>query len=109
MSENREGSLPPVLDRARLLRYVVIDNSIEFSGRSLLSLDGKELGEVDVSLSRLTIGAETFAISAIRDATERSRLELLRGSCVRGSDEIMTTKSPTDKVPAPKHCVQSLK
>jgi PAS domain S-box-containing protein len=33
---------------------------------------------VDVSLSRLTIGSETFAISAIRDATERSRAEELK-------------------------------
>jgi PAS domain S-box-containing protein len=33
---------------------------------------------VDVSLSLLTIGTETFAISAVRDATERRRLEELK-------------------------------
>jgi PAS domain S-box-containing protein len=33
---------------------------------------------VDVSLSHLTIGPETFAISAIRDATERRRMEELK-------------------------------
>jgi PAS domain S-box-containing protein len=38
---------------------------------------------VDVSLSQLTIGAETFAISAIRDATERRRIEGLKVSAER--------------------------
>ena len=46
MAENREGSPPPVLDCARLLCYVIIDKGIEFSGRSLLFVDGKELGDV---------------------------------------------------------------
>ena len=46
MAENRVTSPPPVLDCARLLRYVVIDKRIEFSGRTLLFVDGKELGEV---------------------------------------------------------------
>jgi len=46
MADYREGSPPPVLDCARVLRYVIIDKSIEFSGRSLLFVDGKELGEV---------------------------------------------------------------
>jgi hypothetical protein len=46
MAENREGSPPPVLDSARVLRYVIIDKNIQFSGRSLLFVDGKELGEV---------------------------------------------------------------
>jgi PAS domain S-box-containing protein len=35
---------------------------------------------VDVSLSRLTIGSETFVVSAIRDATERRRIEELKRS-----------------------------
>jgi PAS domain S-box-containing protein len=39
--------------------------------------DGSEI-PVDVSLSRLPTGSETFAISAIRDATERRRLEHLK-------------------------------
>jgi PAS domain-containing protein len=34
----------------------------------------------DVNLSRLTVGSETFAISAIRDATERLRMEDLKRS-----------------------------
>ena len=38
---------------------------------------------VDVSLSQLTIGAETFAISAIRDATERRRIGGLEASAER--------------------------
>ena len=38
---------------------------------------------VDVSLSLLTIGTETFSITAVRDATERRRLqELKRGEAV---------------------------
>jgi PAS domain S-box-containing protein len=39
--------------------------------------DGSEI-PVDVSLSRLPIGSETFAISAVRDATERIRAEELK-------------------------------
>jgi PAS domain S-box-containing protein len=35
---------------------------------------------VDVSLSRLTIGSQTFAISAIRDTTEQARTEELKRS-----------------------------
>ena len=46
MAENRVTSPPPVLDCARVLRYVIIDKSIKFSGRSLLFVDGKELGQV---------------------------------------------------------------
>jgi len=44
---------------------------------------------VDVNLSRLTIGTETFAVSAIRDATERLRAEELKRSEVvlRESEE----------------------
>jgi PAS domain S-box-containing protein len=44
---------------------------------------------VDVSLSRLTIGSEMFAISAIRDATERVRMEELKRSegVLRESEE----------------------
>jgi hypothetical protein len=34
---------PPVLDCARLLHYAVLDAGVEFSGRSLLFVDGKEL------------------------------------------------------------------
>ena len=37
---------PPVLDCARLLHYAVLDAGVEFSGRSLLFVDGKELGAV---------------------------------------------------------------
>jgi PAS domain S-box-containing protein len=39
--------------------------------------DGSEI-PVDVSLSRLPIGSETFAITAIRDTTERVRAEELK-------------------------------
>jgi hypothetical protein len=48
MAESRvtPSSPPPDLDCARLLHYVVIDSGIEFSGRSLLFVDGKELGAV---------------------------------------------------------------
>ena len=43
----------------------------------------------DVNLSRLTVGSETLAISAIRDATERLRMEELRRSeaVLRESEE----------------------
>src|SRR5262249_24752589 len=34
---------PPVLDCARLLEYVVLNDSVSFSGRTLLFVDGKEL------------------------------------------------------------------
>jgi len=46
MAENRDASPPPVLDCARVLRYAIIDSSIEFAGRSLLFVGGKELGKV---------------------------------------------------------------
>jgi len=46
MAENRVSSPPPVLDCARVLHYVIIDKSIEFSGRSLLFVAGEELGAV---------------------------------------------------------------
>jgi PAS domain S-box-containing protein len=44
---------------------------------------------LEVSLNRLTIGSETFAISVIRDATERARTEELKSSeaVLRGSEE----------------------
>jgi PAS domain S-box-containing protein len=44
---------------------------------------------VEVTLSRLTIGAETFAVSAIRDTTERVRIEELKRSeaILRESEE----------------------
>jgi PAS domain S-box-containing protein len=44
---------------------------------------------VDVNLSRLTVGSKTFAISAIRDATERLRMEELKRSeaVLRESEE----------------------
>src|ERR1700683_5009215 len=42
MSENTAP--PPVLHCARLLYYAVLDNSVEFAVRSLLFVDGKELG-----------------------------------------------------------------
>jgi PAS domain S-box-containing protein len=65
---------------------------------------------VDVSLSRLTIGSETFAISAIRDATERSRAEELKTTeaILRRSEErfrlmadtapVLIWQSGTDKL-----------
>jgi len=37
---------PRLLDSARLLQYAVIDASIGFRGRTLLFVDGKELGRV---------------------------------------------------------------
>jgi hypothetical protein len=44
---------------------------------------------VEATLSRLTIGAETFAVSAIRDTTERARIEELKRSeaILRESEE----------------------
>jgi hypothetical protein len=45
-SEATPISPPPVLDCARVLHYAVLNAGIEFSGRSLLFVDGKEVGRV---------------------------------------------------------------
>ena len=39
-------SPPPAIDCSRLLFYAVIDSSVQFSGRTLLFVDGRELGRV---------------------------------------------------------------
>jgi len=36
----------PVIDCSRLLCYAIVDNTVQFSGRTLLFVDGKELGRV---------------------------------------------------------------
>jgi ClpX C4-type zinc finger len=46
MPDSRVENPPPVLDCARLLHYAVLDAAVKFSGRSLLFVDGKELGAV---------------------------------------------------------------
>lgn len=43
-SMNLTSVPPPVLDGARVLKYAVLDGSVKFSGRTLLFVDGKELG-----------------------------------------------------------------
>ena len=41
----QDSQIPPqVLDSARVLKYVVLDDSVKFSGRTLLFVDGNELG-----------------------------------------------------------------
>jgi len=37
---------PPVLDCARVLEYAILNDSLSFSGKTLLFVDGKELGRV---------------------------------------------------------------
>ena len=37
---------PPVLDCARVLHYALVDKSVGYVGRTLLFVDGKELGRV---------------------------------------------------------------
>jgi ClpX C4-type zinc finger len=37
---------PPVLDCARVIEYAVLNESVGYSGRTLLFVDGKELGQV---------------------------------------------------------------
>ena len=37
---------PPVLNAARVLQYVFLDNSIGFAGRTGIFVDGKELGKM---------------------------------------------------------------
>ena len=37
---------PPVLDSARVIEYAVLSESVGYSGRTLLFVDGKELGRV---------------------------------------------------------------
>lgn len=39
-------SPPPVLDCARVIEYAILNESVGYSGRTLLFVDGKELGEV---------------------------------------------------------------
>lgn len=43
---DRNNAPPPVLDCARVLQYAVLTPAVHFSGRSLLFVDGKELGQV---------------------------------------------------------------
>jgi hypothetical protein len=38
--------LVPVIDCARLLHYAIVDGTVQFPGRTLLFVDGKELGQV---------------------------------------------------------------
>lgn len=40
------SSPPPVLDCARVTEFAVLDESVAYSGRTLLFVDGKELGRV---------------------------------------------------------------
>jgi hypothetical protein len=37
---------PPVIDCSRLLCYAIVNHNVQFSGRTLLFVDGKELGQV---------------------------------------------------------------
>ena len=37
---------PPAIGSARVLRYALLDSTIEYSGRTLLFVGGKELGQV---------------------------------------------------------------
>ncbi len=37
---------PPVLDCARVIEYAVLNESVGYAGRTLLFVDGKELGQV---------------------------------------------------------------
>ena len=77
-----ESLIPARLrDRHRQHRQNFFANP-ETQARQVLEIfavrsDASEI-PVDVSLSLLTIGTETFAISAIRDATERRRIEELK-------------------------------
>jgi hypothetical protein len=40
------GTPPPVLDRARVIAYAIVDESVKWTGRQLIFVDGKELGPV---------------------------------------------------------------
>ena len=42
----RAATPPPVLDCARVIEYAVLDASVGYSGRTLLFVNGKELGRV---------------------------------------------------------------
>lgn len=46
MSEGKLIPPPPVLDSARVLFYATVNDSVKFTGRTLLFVDGKELGPV---------------------------------------------------------------
>ena len=45
-NSNPETPPPPVIECTRLLCYAVVDSGAQFSGRTLLFVDGRELGEV---------------------------------------------------------------
>jgi ClpX C4-type zinc finger protein len=42
----KSDSPPPVLDRARVIAYAVLDDSVQWTGRQKLFVGGKELGPV---------------------------------------------------------------
>jgi ClpX C4-type zinc finger protein len=42
----KSDSPPPVLDRARVIAYAVLDDSVQWTGRQKLFVDGKALGPV---------------------------------------------------------------
>jgi hypothetical protein len=45
MTKSRRQSVPPpAIDCARVLSYAALDVGVQFSGRTLLFVDGKELG-----------------------------------------------------------------
>src|SRR5260370_17562817 len=48
---------PPVIDCARVREYAAIDDSVSFSGRTLLYVDGKELGAVHCLVICQTLNA----------------------------------------------------
>jgi predicted RNA-binding Zn-ribbon protein involved in translation (DUF1610 family) len=43
---NHASAPPPCLDNARVIFYAILDASVTYSGRTLLFVDGKELGRV---------------------------------------------------------------
>jgi hypothetical protein len=46
MPRKKQSSPPPVIACARLLHYAYVDKSVSYAGRTLLFVDGKELGRV---------------------------------------------------------------
>ena len=49
---------PPVVDMARVIAYAILDESVEWTGRQTLFVDGKELGSVPRLILCQNIGGD---------------------------------------------------
>lgn len=64
---------PPVLDSARVLFYATVNNAVKFTGRTLLFVDGQELGQVILSQQCIDDNAYLANCFFVRHSDTRSR------------------------------------